>query len=157
MEFSDEMKNTLLSKIGDIDENGCMLYMGHIEVDGYGRFLYKPHRLQAHRLALAISTGGLYYREEIACHDPILCKSRACCNPQHLRWATQLDNVHDQIIIGTRPRGSIVKQSVLREEDIPIIRSMFNTHNNKQIADKYGVDPSTIRFIKIGHTWKHVT
>lgn len=51
--------------------------------------------LKAHRLALCFTGSGLeeYDRPEQAAHT---CNNRLCCNPVHLYWATEQQNVEDR-------------------------------------------------------------
>lgn len=64
-----------------------------------------------HRFALCLIHGGLDLVELLAdydrrffddgsrreaAHDPIKCGNRLCCNPAHLRWATDDENREDR-------------------------------------------------------------
>jgi hypothetical protein len=146
------------SKIAEPDENGCMFYLGSHDRDGYGRVGFtidnKYHKFGAHRLVLFLSTGTLPI-DLHACHDPVKCKSRACCNPDHLRWDTNQNNTRDRIITNTNPIGERHNLSKLTEKQVLEIRSnVGNTY--QQIADIYGVARVTIEKIRNRKTWTHI-
>jgi hypothetical protein len=46
-------------------------------------------------------------------------------------------------------------QGKLKAEDIPVIRSMFDSHTNLQIAKKFGVHPASIYNIRSGKNWSN--
>jgi len=80
-----------------------------------------------------------------------------CVNPRHLLWKTPKDNTGDKVRHGTAQRGSKANGSVLKEEDIPVIRGLLASGmTGYRIAGLYGVDHSTISMIKRGRTWWYV-
>jgi hypothetical protein len=58
-------------------------------------------------------------------------------------------HIQRNVICGNGPKRKLVA------EDIPEIRKLFISHNNSDIARRYGVATATIREIKIGNTWKN--
>lgn len=74
--------------------------------------------------------------------------------PENLRWATRLENVRDKVIHGTQPRGEKIWIAKLTEDQVrEILRS---TSGNRELALRFGVDPSAISEIKTGRNWKHI-
>ena len=62
--------------------------------NGYGRFKYRYQSWRAHRFALV----SLDIMPEVSNHVVRhLCRNKLCCNPKHLVWGTQQDNVWDYL------------------------------------------------------------
>lgn len=83
------MKRTTLNP-----ETGCLEFQGCRE-GGYGRIGVGGRMVFTHRLALAEATRRLLQdvpTTEYALHS---CDNPLCCNPEHLRWGTQRENVKD--------------------------------------------------------------
>jgi hypothetical protein len=59
-----------------------------------------------------------------------------------LRWATRKENIADQIIHGTGVRGE--RTSKLTEKDVIEIRKLASTMSQPAIADRFGVNSTTI-------------
>lgn len=93
------------------------------------------------------------------------CDTPACVNPTHLFIGTKRDNIIDAYKKGRRPfidvgdknRGSLNGMTNFEENDIlEILELSYNGCSNREIADQYGVDASTIWHITTKRTWKHV-
>jgi hypothetical protein len=76
-----------------------------------------------------------------------------CLNPQHLRWATILENKADMVKHGTRRRGENHQFTVLTEKEVREIRALLGTMTQKSIAARYGVHRATIGAIKNKVSW----
>lgn len=74
----------------------------------------------------------------------------------NLRWGTRRQNLHDAIRTGKKPVGEDWWISKLKNEDIPIIRSLFGKKSYEEIGRIYGVSGSAIRQIKNGRSWRHI-
>jgi hypothetical protein len=84
------------------------------------------------------------------------CDHPWCANPAHLQAGTAADNNRD-----TRERGHYVSaqgerngHARLTAEDIRAIRA--SPERNRDLARRYGVDPSHISHIKRGDNWRHL-
>lgn len=73
--------------------------------------------------------------------------------PSNLRWATRSDNFADEILHGTKRRGSVFGWSKLTENDVLEIRELLPRMTLKAIADRYGVCFQTISDIKRRRNW----
>lgn len=81
---------------------GCWLWIGSTDKDGYGRFKVNGSAKRAHRFALAASLGVDVDSLNVVMHT---CDNRLCCNPAHLRNATQRENLLDMVAKG---RGTLM-------------------------------------------------
>lgn len=73
-----------------VDDNGCWLWSGEINRNGYGRLWINGKRVMAHRyiyelLKTVIDEGFVLDH---------LCCARSCCNPAHLSPVTVKQNTY---------------------------------------------------------------
>lgn len=75
------------------DSDGCLLFTGMVDDDGYGRVRWKGKEILVHRLAFQIAHGELPAVVGHRCHDEAVlqgrchagvCKHRRCTNREHL-------------------------------------------------------------------------
>jgi len=83
------------------------------------------------------------------------CRSRACVNPGHLRWATALENNDDKAADGTHPKGELNPHAKLTEQQAVAI--FLDPRPAKLLAAEYGCRVPAIRKIKRRENWAHVT
>lgn len=81
------------------------------------------------------------------------CGNGNCVNPQHLRWATHIENEADKVIHGTLTQGERNCHCRLTPDDVRSIRALYGTLNQKQLGDKYGVSFTTIAAIVTRRSW----
>lgn len=88
----------------------CWPWVGGTHRSGYGQFKAGGQTFKAHRVALALTTGGVEWRSaergargQIVLHA---CDNRRCCNPAHLRVGTQRDNMRECSQRGRIGRGA---------------------------------------------------
>lgn len=71
-------------------DNGCVVWTGHIDRNGYGKVNRRSARIYtAHTLAYVIAFGPV----PDGCEIDHLCKNRACCNPAHLEAVPHAVNI----------------------------------------------------------------
>lgn len=138
-----------------IDENGCHLFTGCLNHDGYGRIGKDGKNVYVHR-------------EVFRKHNPKVemtgvimhtCDTPNCVNPEHLKHGTVADNIADMVAKGRRVtvKGSNQPDAKLHEDDIPAIRLRLQTNEScTTIGRDYNVSDSAIRNIEKGRTWTHV-
>jgi hypothetical protein len=121
---------------------------------GYGTFQLDGRSVLVHRLACEAVHGRAPADKPIAAH---WCGNRCCANPQHLRWATQAENMADKVTHGTAQRGEKHGGAKLTWDEVREIRSLLNAgHYGKDVARQFGVSKSTISFIRRGQTWANM-
>lgn len=78
-------------------------------------------------------------------------------NPWHLSWGTPKQNVEDRIAHGTNAQGEASGNVKLTERKVRrIIELQSKGISNAAIARKFNVTRQTVRYIRIGHIWKHI-
>ena len=139
--------------------SGCWIWMRSGLKEGYGRIKINRKNILAHRYSYERFI-GLIPNGMLVCHS---CDEPACVNPNHLFLGTDMTNTIDKVKKGRQSkgerhgmkfRGSKHYMSHLTEEAVIAIRS--DTRNQRDIASDYGVRQSTISFIKLRKTWKHI-
>ena len=75
-----------------INPDGCWIYLGSTDGNGYGKFeserkFYAVHRLSAHHYLSFDLNSDLHVLHK--------CDNKKCCNPEHLFIGTNFDNVQD--------------------------------------------------------------
>ena len=138
--------------------DACWTWFGYTR-KGYGWFRRTRERHTAHRLSYQLLVGpiptGL-----LVCHR---CDNRQCVRPDHLFLGTHKDNMRDMRLKGRSKHsfwgrntatGSKNNRAKLGELDVVAIRASAMT--NREIADAYGLDISTVYDLRVGHTWKNV-
>jgi hypothetical protein len=135
--------------------DGCWLWMGVENSNGYGRFTHKDDHHLAHRFGYELFFGSIPDGMNV-CHR---CDNRKCVNPEHLWLGSQSDNLNDAVAKGRmhRPdtRADRNGNTSLTWEKVRTIRSMHDSGVRKfHLASLFGVSPSTIGNIINQETWK---
>ena len=146
--------------MGFVDQaggDGCWIWAGIMNSNGYGRFSWKNKHRLAHRFSY-----GLFYGDiptgRCVCHT---CDNRRCVNPDHLWLGTQSENLKDASQKGRmyRPNtcGARNGNTTLTERDVLAIREMHQAGQRQfRIAQLFSVSPSTVSNIIKRETWKDV-
>lgn len=160
----------------------CWLWTGPTN-GKYGRhFLRDRKSAFAHRYSWMLHHGPIPDGLQV-CHNCPGGDNPLCVNPAHLFLGTHMDNMADRQRKGrqargersrpknpsrdashhskTRPwtvnRGEKTGHAKLKSADIPAIRQLLTQGVPKvRIAERYGVDPSTIIDIDRGRSWQHI-
>lgn len=127
--------------------DGCWVWAGGLDSDGYGRFYLQYHNFLAHRFAYELMVGEIPKGMNV-CHH---CDNPACVNPAHLFVGSQADNMRDRNSKSRQSRGSKCPAAKLTEDLIPRIRA--DQRKQGVIAAEYGVTQSVISEIKAGRAW----
>jgi hypothetical protein len=73
----------------EVNQDGCWIYTGKKDRQGYGVFYYQQSAYKAHRIAYEVVKGPIPYRLVL----DHLCKVKPCINPDHLEAVDQAENV----------------------------------------------------------------
>lgn len=133
--------------------SGCWLWSGGHNKAGYGHYRMNGRTIVAHRAAYLMANPGTSFEGKVVMHK---CDTPACVNPEHLRLATQSDNIQDMFRKGrgNTSKGESHVCAVLTEPDIIAIRKSSASLNEE--ARRYGVTRSAIWAIRHRVNWKHV-
>lgn len=133
------------------DTDECILWQFYTNPKGYGQFGNCGTTTLCHRHVL-LQFSQPYEDKTEACHR---CKGNPnCINPKHLYWGSRQDNIDDKIKDGTKAFGANVNGAKLTEEIIQAI--LTDTRTQKAIAQKYGINQSTVSRIKTHKRWQHL-
>lgn len=140
-------------RVGSPDE--CWEWQALRQYQGYGQFkLSQPRRqVQAHRFAWELTNGPIP-DGMMVCHE---CDNPPCCNPCHLFLGFHVDNMADMAQKG-HLKGTRNPKAILTPHDIFSIRDTYSDGcvTQRDIAEVYGVNSSTINAILTGRNWGHI-
>lgn len=84
----------------EVDANGCWIWRyGSFRAERYPDIMISRRKQSVARWILEVTTG---VAGEVARHS---CDRMPCCNPDHLLWGTQADNVADRVDRGRSAMG----------------------------------------------------
>jgi len=132
-------RDAFWEKTKEIEVTGCIEWTGTVSKWGYGHFsIGGGHFIMSHRYAYKITRGDIPKGMDL----DHLCRNRRCVNPKHLEAVTRAENLR---------RGARTKLNVDKVREI-----RTSTALAKDLAEKFGVDASTISDIRHGNLWKDV-
>lgn len=133
--------------------DGCWLWRGVVNRDGYGTFTvdYKP--LLAHRYAWE-RANGQSAKGHVVMHS---CDTPGCVNPAHLRLGTHSENAKDRHRKGRSARGERGGNARLTEAQVKEIRARYvpKVVTQKMLAAEYGVSRDLVLKIINRRLWTH--
>lgn len=135
--------------------NGCWLWTGIGNSNGYGRFCADNKHILAHRASYEMFYGPIPAGKNV-CHT---CDNRRCVNPEHLWLGTQSENLKDAVAKGRMFRpdtsGENNGNRKLDWESVNHIRQLCAQGvQQKRVAKLYGVCPATVGDIIHNRIWK---
>lgn len=129
----------------------CLIWP-YCTVDGYGAMTREGKKVIVSRVLCEETRGRAPFRHEAA-HS---CGVRRCVNKNHLSWKTSADNNRDKIIHGTVPKGEGHWSSKLTERSVVEILSAKGRRPAVDLAEEFGVSPTTISSIHSRRTWAYI-
>lgn len=155
--------DSLVSQVGgwcQLDPvTGCWVWPWARHDAGYGIIRFQGKNWRVPRLLLYRLTGELYEQAMHSCDNP------PCCNPDHLKWATRLENQQDMAQKGRSARG--LRNGALRgvashrarltEADVLEIRRRAGAgESQRSLAQEFEVVPTNISEIVRRKSWRHL-
>ena len=145
---------------------GCWLWIGATADTGYGVFNTGGGRLvSAHRFSYMLETGRALAAGECVLHR---CDVRHCVRPDHLFVGSLADNNRDMKEKGrarnkpfhgsTHPRAKLTPAKIAAAKRLWTNRGKVGREAQGvtlvQLAERYGVAPSTLHAALTGRTWR---
>jgi len=147
----------------------CWEWQGATTSSGYGNLSWHGHNVQAHRVAYALTYGGISlqmgFRHEgkakryrrFVLHK---CDNRLCCNPKHLFLGSMRTNLLDAYTKGRKvqPRSGHANAK-LSATQVVDIRKAYDAGGTRQVdlAAKYGVSQRVISLLVRRETYKDIS
>jgi hypothetical protein len=130
----------------------CIIWTGYTNPKGYGQFGIRSGRsVVAHRYALARALGPDPRQVHHDCDNP------PCCNPEHLRYGTNDENMAAMVQRGRSARGERKPQARLTEQLVTQIRERVRAGEAvHDIARETGIAPAAIYTAVRGRSWAHL-
>jgi len=140
------------------------------KVGGYGFLKINHINIRSHRIAYYLST-GVDPLDLVVMHT---CDNVGCCNPNHLKIGTQLDNIADMkkkkravCLRGDKnwtrkfpdkvKKGGKHPNSILSESDVvEIWKLKKNGIRGRAISKMFNTSEANISIILKGKAWKHI-
>jgi hypothetical protein len=151
------MDDLFLSKLDmETSKDGCWLWTGCLTNKGYGQVRRKQITYYTHQFSWLLA-GNTIPEGHLIRHK---CRSKNCCNPEHLETGTHQQNSDDMKRDGTSTanitikRGQAHSMAKLTETDVLDIRA--SKEGTMSLAEKYGVRYTHIWKIRTRRSWEHI-
>jgi len=132
--------------------SGCQLWLGHVNVWGYGAMRHAGKMRRVHRLAWIVANGEIPEGMHV-CHR---CDVPTCINPHHLWLGTHDENMADKAVKGRAYIMLGIQQPLAKLTDERVREIRNSTLSLRHFAQKFGVTYTAVRHARIGHTWRHL-
>ena len=144
------MKDRFLNSFEMITESGCWVWGGSVNESGYGQMTWKNRSYSAHRFSYQQFVGSI---PESMCvlHQ---CDVPSCVNPNHLFLGTNQDNMKDKVSKERQAKGE--KQGSAKLTTVQVMEILGSNNTFAALANKYGVQATTVANIKKRKTWVHI-
>jgi hypothetical protein len=140
------------AKVDKRSDNECWLWLGALDKDGYGQIWdgYAGKMKRSHKVSAQIHHGDSDGR--IVMHS---CDNPSCCNPNHLSYGTNADNVADKMKKSRQAKGERQGHSKLTEAQVSDIRNRA-AEGYRKLCDEFKLAPSTVYRIWHRQAWQHI-
>lgn len=141
--------------LGHVEKtDGCWLWTGCRDKDGYGHFAMNGATVKAHRASYILANGPITEGLHIL-HS---CDNPSCVRPDHLYAGTRSQNMQDMVNRNRRMDlgGESNGNARLSNRDAEEVRKIYATGNFTQqmLAVKFNVSPATISNIVTNKRYK---
>lgn len=132
-----------------MNDNGCWICVSHCrDRDGLTRY----HGGLMHRGIYEAAYGVTLDRKTTVFRE---CREGACLNPEHMTEGAHADNARDRSRKGRTAIREQNGRAKLTSDQVRYVKQCDLT--SVKVAEELGVDPSLVRRIRRGETWKTVT
>lgn len=151
--IDESVKARFWSKVHIAGANDCWTWTGSRSQRGYGAIKIGGMARKASHVALILDRRPRPSADAGALHT---CDNPPCCNPAHLFWGTQADNVADASKKGRMrsPRGEQSPRTKITQVEAREIRE--STLGCVALGKKYGISPSHASNLRKGRRWSHI-
>lgn len=132
----------------------CLKWPYAVDGNGRGCLKFRGRMTKAPRVMCILAHGEPPSSLHFSTHS---CGKghEGCVHPEHLRWATQKENLADMVVHGTILRGDKNPAHKLTPDQVAEIRRRLRSQSAglTALAKEFGVGRTAIRRIKHGETW----
>lgn len=130
----------------------CLIWPYSRDHGGYARIVDEGVQRLASRTMCTLVHGPAPTPEHQAAHS---CGNGhlGCISPAHLRWDTVVGNHADKALHGTEVKGEDQWMAKLSEEEVLAIRAAEGVVPQRVLAERYGVNQTTISKIQRRQAW----
>ena len=141
---------------------GCHLWIGFVGSEGYGEISYRGRRRGTHCVAWEMANGPIPAGQVVrhrceADYPPGDLTCRRCVRLDHLLLGAPADNSADAVANGRivgRP-GEANPPAVLTSVQVEEVwLRAWAGENQRELAEEFGIDRSSVSKIKHGHSWQ---
>ena len=150
-----EFLDRFWKKVDRSNPEGCWIWMGSKNTDGYGNFWDKNQKrcLKAHRFSYSLAHDDLTPDIQVLHH----CDTPDCVNPEHLYLGDQKKNMVDAASRGRMNPGEKRSNAILTEDSVRKLRADREAGMAYgALAAKYGVSSPSARAVCLRLKWSHV-
>lgn len=139
------------AKVDVRDDTECWLWTAYIDPGGYGNIRIEGRTVRSHVLAYVLHTGDTDLDGYQIRHSPY-CQFNHCSNPHHMTKGSAQENQFDRFRAGTD-----ASQRLSREDVLEVAELIDSEWTDREIADRFNVNRTTIYNIRIGSSWSWLT
>jgi hypothetical protein len=133
--------------------DGCWLWRGALNTQGYGNLRRDGKWHRAHRYAYELEHGPIPPGMEL-CHR---CDNPLCVRPSHMFVGTHLDNVRDMQAKRRNAHGERHGTAKLTDAQVYAIRGRYDAGDTRaRIGAEFGLNYQTVWKIGTRRSWKHL-
>ena len=134
----------------------CWEWKASLSRDGYGAFSIGRKNIRGHRMSLML----VGMQPENGQHCLHSCDNRKCCNPNHLRWGSNQENMAERtnrsVVWNTKLRESRKRLAKLIPSQVDYMLKLLKAgYSQNKCAEWYGVGRVVVQRIQRNGGYKH--
>jgi predicted XRE-type DNA-binding protein len=137
-----------------LQENGCLIWQGSKDKDGYGTIKLNKKDWKVHRLIYKNAYGDIPYNK-LVCHT---CDTPSCANINHLFLGSAIDNSQDSVRKNRQAKGEKNGNAKINDYIVKQIKRLYYNDklSQKKIGEIFGIYQTTVSSVLRGESWNHV-